>query len=224
MNRLAILVLFCLSPLIAGGASGHPAFPIFVYAPLQEDSPLHIVGLQYGEGGSIRFTLINGSDKSISKVAVAAVEVAPPGCGAAPRNRIRVGGSVEALLIPPHGSVVTPGTGHFPIHVPTLITNAKRLEAASLHVQIVVTEVDFVDGNEWSLPERKPPFDSSLADADAGKCPDAAAVTKALRAVERFEFDPRIEKSSDGLGDGASTPPRLSFFCSLEGSKAVCPL
>jgi hypothetical protein len=222
MNRLAILVLFCLSPLIAGGASGHPAFPVFVYAPLQQDSPVHIVGLLYGEGGSIRLTLLNGSDKSIAKVAVAAVEVAPPGCGAVPTNRIRVGGSVEALPIPPHGSVVTPGREHFPnFHVPTLITNAKRLEAASLHVQIVVTEVDFVDGTKWMPREELPQaqLDSSLVDADAGKCPDAAAVTKALRAVERFEFDSRIEKPSD---DGASSPPRLSLSCSLEGSKAVC--
>jgi hypothetical protein len=194
---------------------------------VQEDSPLRTVGLQYDEDGFIRLTLLNASDKAIAKAAIAGAEVAPPGCGAEPRTRIYVGGSVETLRIPPHGTTVTPGRGYAPnFHAPVLITNAKRLEAASLHVQIVVMEVDFVDGSIWRSPERLPrtPFDSSLADADAGKCPDAAGVAKALRAVEEFKFDRRIEKPSGGGSDGGGSPPRLFFSCSLEGSKAVCPL
>jgi hypothetical protein len=211
MNRMATLLAFCLTPLIIEASSDAPMFPIFVYAPVQQDSPLHIVGFQYSEGGFIRSTLSNVSDKSIAKVAVAAVEVAPPGCGAEPRTRIYVGGSRETLPIPPHAAVVTP---KYYFHVPVFITNAKRLKAASVHVQVVVMEVDFVDGTEWKSPERLPrtPFDSSLADADAGKCPDAAAVTKALTAVEEFKFDRRIEKPSGGGSDGASSPARLSFF------------
>lgn len=226
MNRVVTLALVCLMPFIAAVSSGSPIFPIFVYAPSQQESPLHIVGLRYDDGGFIRLTLSNESDKSIAKVAVAAVEVAPPGCGAEPRTRIYVGGSRETLPIPPHAAVVTPERGNSPgFHLPTFITNAKRLEAASLHVQIVVMEVDFVDGTKWMSPERLPvtPFDSSLADADAGKCPGAPVVSGALRAIERFEFVPNIEKPSSGGSDGPSSPPRLSVSCTLEGTRAVCP-
>jgi hypothetical protein len=225
-NRVATLAAFCLAPLIIGSSSGAPIFRILIYAPAQKNSPIRTVGLQYDEGGFIRVSLLNASDKPVAKVALAGVEVAAPGCGAEPRTRIYVGGSADALSIPPHETNVTPERGRAPtFHVPIFITNAKRLEAASLHVQIVVMEVDFVDGTKWMSPERLPrtPFDSSLADADAGTCPDAAAVAKALRAVEQFEFDHRVEKPWGGGSDGASCPPRLSFSCSLEGSKAICP-
>jgi hypothetical protein len=224
-SRVAILVALCLAPPVAGTSSSSPIFRIFVYAPVQEGSPLHTLDLQYDEG-FIRLTLLNASDKSIAKVAIAGVEAAPPGCGAEPRGRIRVGGSVETLRIPPHGTVVTPGRGYAPrFPAATLIRNAQRLEAASLQIQIMVMEVDFVDGTKWRSQGQLPRalFNSSLADADAGRCPNAGAVTKALSGIERFEFDQRIEKPSGGDSE-AGSPPRLFFSCSLEGSKAVCPI
>ena len=223
-NRMAALLALCVAPLLIG-ASASPIFRILVYAPVQEGSPLHTVGLQYDEG-FIRMALLNASDKPIAKVAIAAVEVAPPGCGAEPRTRIHVGGSVEALDIPPHGTVMTPPRGTAPgIPAAVLIANAKRLKAASLHVQIVVMEVDFEDGTKWKSQKQLPatPFDSSLADADAGKCSDASAVTEALSLTDGVRFDRGVERPSTGDKDEPGSTPRLSFYCSLEGSKAVCP-
>jgi len=226
MNRMATFMVFCLLPLVAGEASsGSAVFRIFVYAPMQESSPLHIVGVQYDEG-FIRLSLSNRSDKPIAGVSVVAVEVAPPRCGAEPRRRIRLGGSVEVLHIQPHATVVTPGRGHSPsFPASALITNAQRLEAASLHVQMVVLGVDFVDGTKWRSREQLPqtPFDSSLVESDAGKCADAAAVTRALGSVAGFEFDRGLERPSTGGKDEAPTLPRLFFSCNIERAKAVCP-
>jgi hypothetical protein len=220
-----IAPFLALLPLL--GASPSPAiFRVFVYAPAQQDSPLHIAGLQYDEGGFIRLTLLNTSDKAISKAAIAAAEVAPAGCGVEPKTRLYVGGSVEALPIPPHGTVVTPPRGYAPsFHTPVFVTNAKQLRAASVHVQIVVMEVDFVDGTSWRSEERLPrtPFDPALAAADAGKCPDAEAVAKALTRVDEFEFNRRIDKPTAGGQKGTSSPPHLFFSCSIEGPKAICP-
>jgi len=224
-RRLSVLALF-LAALVAGATSGAPIFRIFVYAPAQDGSPLHTAALQYDEGGFIRLTLVNESDKSIAKVAIAGAEVTTAGCGAKLRTRLYVGGSVEALPIPPHATVVTPPRGYAPsFHTPVFITNAKRLEAASIHVQIVVMEVDFADGTSWKSEERLPhtPFDSSLAAADAGKCEDAETVGKALSTVEEFGFSPRIDKPTTGGKEGTSSPPHLFFSCSIVGTKAVCP-
>jgi len=221
-----MLSAFVLAPLLAGATSESSMFHIFVYAPAQEGSPLRIMSLQYDEGGFIRLTLLNSSDKSIAKAAIAAAEVAPAGCSAEPRTRLHVGGSVEPLPIPPHGTVVASPRGYAPsFQAPVFITNAQRLGSASVHVQIVVIEVDFVDGTSWRSEERLPrtPFDPALAAADAGKCPDAEAVAKALSTVDGFEFNRRIEKPTTGGKEGTSSPPHLFFSCSIEGTKAVCP-
>ncbi|MGC1415135.1 MAG: hypothetical protein WA817_07635 [Candidatus Acidiferrum sp.] len=223
--RFSVLALL-LTPLLVGATTGPPLFHISVYAPAQEGSPLRTLSLQYDEGGFIRATLLNVSDKSIAKVAMASAEVAPLGCGAQPKTRLYVGGSVQELPIPPHGTIVTPPRGNAPNFPATaFITNAKRLEAASIHVQIVILEVDFADGTSWRSEERLPhtPFDSSLADADAGKCEDSEVVTKALSVVDGFEFSPRIDKATTAGKEGTSSPPHLFFSCSIVGTKAVCP-
>jgi hypothetical protein len=224
-RRLSVLALF-LAALVAGATSGAPIFRIFVYAPAQEGSPLRTVSLQYDEGGFIRATLLNVSDKSIAKVAMASAEVAQLGCGAHPKTRLYVGGSVQEMPIPPHATIVTPPRGNAPNFPATaFITNAQLLKAASVHIQIVVMEVDFADGTSWKSEERLPhtPFDSSLAAADTGKCEDAETVEKALSTVEEFEFSPRIDKPTTGGKEGTSSPPHLFFSCSIVGTKAVCP-
>jgi len=63
-NQVAALVTLCLSPLFIGASSASPIFRILVYAPVQEGSPLHTVGLQYDEG-FIRMALLNGGWPSL---------------------------------------------------------------------------------------------------------------------------------------------------------------
>ncbi len=224
MNRVRALLALCIAPLVVG-ASGSPAFHVSVYAPAQEGSPLRTVALQYDEGGFIRATLLNVSDKSIAKVAMASAEAVPTGCGAESKTRLYVGGSFKIYPFhlmerssPPRGNAPS-----FPATV--FITNAQLLKAASVHVQIVVMEVDFVDGTSWRSEERLPrtPFDSSLAAADATRCPDAEGVTKALSVVGEFEFNPGIDKPTTGGKEGTDSPPHLFFVCSIIGTKAVCP-
>src|ERR1700722_6197110 len=79
-RRLSVLALF-LAALVAGATSGAPIFRIFVYAPAQDGSPLHTAALQYDEGGFIRLTLVNESDKSIAKVAIAGARSRRPDVG-----------------------------------------------------------------------------------------------------------------------------------------------
>ena len=157
---------------------------------------------------------------------MASAEVAQLGCGAHPKTRLYVGGSVQEMPIPPHATIVTPPRGNAPNFPATaFITNAQLLKAASVHIQIVVMEVDFADGTSWKSEERLPhtPFDSSLAAADTGKCEDAETVEKALSTVEEFESSPRIDKPTTGGKEGTSSPPHLFFSCSIVGTKAVCP-
>lgn len=223
MHRLSVFV-FRVVALVLGAlryAVAAPAINFSIYAPEQRDSPLHIVGLKYEEG-FITTVLLNATDKSIAGVEIIGVEQAPLGCGAEPRRIVGVGSSVEPLRIAPRERVVTSGHGAYPgFNAAFLVFDARRFEAASLQFQVGVWEVDFVDGTKWrphdALPET--PFDSSLVDADAGKCPDAADVSKALSTVEGVRFDRRVEKPTY-----RDDPPRLLFSCSLEASHAFCPL
>jgi hypothetical protein len=228
MNRAVLLVL-CAVPFLVSKTYGgdiSPSFRISVYAPVQSDSPVRIVGLHY-ERGLIRLALANESERAVASVAIAGIEIAPPGCGSEPRKRVRVGGTPEPLEIPPHGTVLTPGQGYppsFPAVV--LMTNARRLEAAALQFQVVVMGVDFADGTRWRSQERLPrtPFDSSIVEADAGRCPNAAAIVKALSAIDHVEFGQTNERPSDEQDEGTKALPHLLFQCSLEGVKAVCPV
>jgi hypothetical protein len=110
--------------------------------------------------------------------------------------------------------------------VSVLITNAKRLEAASLHFQVLVVEVDFADGTKWRQHEEltRIPIDSSLVDEDAGKCSDLATVVRSLRAIDGFTLGRGVEKPSYEQDEAAGSPPHLIFGCRIEGSKAVCPM
>jgi hypothetical protein len=219
---------FLLASLLVGvspKAVAAPAISIFIYAPVQADSPLHVVGFQYDEG-FIKLALLNASDKSIVGVEIIGLEQAPPGCAPEPRRVVDIGASVEPLRIAPHERVVTSGRGDHPgLSAGNLVLEAQHWEAASLQLQVGVWEVDFADGTKWRPQRELPraPFDPSLVEADAGKCPGGvAATTKALTAVVGVKFDHSVERPSTGGENG--TLPRLVFSCSLEGSKAVCPI
>jgi hypothetical protein len=201
-----------------------PVVRVSIFAPIQADSPLRVVGLHYTER-YLRLTLLNSSDKPITGVAIVGLEVVPHGCAVGPTRLIDVGGYVKPLRIAPHERVLTPKDNPL-LPAGMLVFDAQRWGAASLHLQVGIVEVDFADGTKWRPHEELPrtPFDSSLVDADAGKCPDVAVVTKALRAVDDVRFGRGIQNPLKGDDDWASTPARLSFSCSLEGSKALCRL
>ena len=201
---------------------------ISIVAPMQDDSPVHVVGLRYQEG-HVTVALLNASDKPIRAVAIVGLAIVPPKCASGPTSLVDVGGYLTPLRIESHEKVfMLPSADPvFPIGV--LVSEARRLGAAVLHFQVGVVEVDFADGTKWRPHEELPraPFDSSLASADNGMCIDSAAVTaitKALEMTDGVRFDSTVEKPSYEENDRGSATPRLDFRCRLEKSKAVCPL
>jgi hypothetical protein len=94
-----------------------------------------------------------------------------------------------------------------------------------LQVQVRVAEVDFADGTRWRAEEgvAQTLFDDSLFEADSGKCHDAERVAKALTYIKQTKFDLNLEREKPGADTRVVGIPRLSFACTLEESKAVCP-
>jgi hypothetical protein len=64
---------------------------------------------------------------------------------------------------------------------------------------------------------------TSIVEADAGRRPDAASVVKALSGVDHFEFDKTGKRPTYERGGGTKALLHLTFQCSLDESKAVCP-
>jgi hypothetical protein len=242
MNRLGVFSFLLLGPLIVGASPKDAAAPVIsfsIYAPVQKESPVHIVGLRYDKL-SMQFALSNDSDRSVVDAKIVAVAAAPPGCPTDPNRSdlntdLRIGAdNVPQVIIGPHQSVTFPREHGFivPVLPPQiLVDNARHLAASYLNVQVEVVEVDFANGTKWTRHERddeRPygiylPFDPLLVDADARKCADVADAIRALNTTDGVRFDRRVEKPSYG-DDGVSTPSRLFFSCRLEDSKVVCPL
>src|SRR5271167_3167452 len=83
MYRLGILG-FLLSPLVVGAfpnAATAPVVAFSIYAPVQKDSPVHIVGLRY-DYPTVEIDLENASDVSVDGIGIFAMAIAPRGCGA----------------------------------------------------------------------------------------------------------------------------------------------
>jgi len=216
-----VLLVIGVSPTAAAA----PTLSISIYAPVQNDSLLHIVGFRYDEHG-VQFALSNASDKSIIGAAIVGFYLMPPGCPPAPGklNLTSSGESVYRMRIDPRKRAFTPREDSFPVWA--LVGTASKMDVAHLQVQFGVVDVDFADGTKWRPHEELPrtPFDPSLADADAGKCFAAAAVTKALSMIDGVTFDHGVEKPSYGKDEGEGAPPSLLFGCRLEVPKAVCSL
>jgi hypothetical protein len=225
---LLLVLLIAATP---SNAIAAPRITISIYAPLQKGAPVHIVGLDYGEE-KVRIVLTNVSDKAVADVVVVGQMVALPGCAAEPGHVIDIGGTYvdHPLQIAPHGRVVT-SPDNSPFGPGDLIVDTRQFDYRYAHVQVVVLEVDFADGTKWrwksgrSRDEVYPPvLDEALLDADAGKCPDAAAVAQALGTFGgEMGYDRKMEKPSYTGDEGADVPPHLLFSCRLEGTKAICP-
>jgi hypothetical protein len=233
MNRLAIFT-FLLTRLLVAASSGQsdlpPKLTVALYAPLQKNIPVNIVGIEH-DSSDIQFLVLNSSEKSVSSIIISRVNIAPLGCAV---DQPGVGrdlgvrsGSGGRFLVPilPHGRALVPGKE---VHYPkTTVYSARRAGAAYMQSQFGVTGVFFDDGTTWPVPidlhYRVDPFDPSLVEAEAGKCTDVAVVAKALESVQEVVFDRQIP-AVPSKSDDAVAVPHLRFSCSLEGPKAVCRL
>ena len=183
--RFNLIALFlALLPLL--GASPSPAiFRVFVYAPAQQDSPLHIAGLQYDEGGFIRLTLLNTSTKRSPRQPSLPRRLRRPDVG---WNRKR-GFTWEAQLkhcrfhpmeLSSHPQEATPPAFTHPSSSRTRSSCGRPFRARPdcSHGS------RFRGRDELEVGRAIAPHTirSRMAAADAGKCPDAEAVAK-LRLV-----------------------------------------
>jgi hypothetical protein len=226
LDRLSIFAFLLVLPLLVvvfpHRAAAAPVLNFSIYAPVQHDSPLHIVGLHYDERG-VHIDLSNDSDKVIVGAYIVGINVVPLGCAAGPREGYQVTGlaGFDQLRMGAHERAVASREGS--VSASQLVSNARHLETAYLQFQVGVVEADFADGTKWRTREYpQTPFDPSLADSDAGKCPDATAAIKALSMTDGVQHPGRFEKPSFEDENGTTDPPRLRFSCSLEGSKAFC--
>lgn len=225
MHRLGILG-FLLSPLVIGtfpSVASAPEVGFSFYAPIQKDSPVHIVGLRYDDP-TVVIDLENISDVLVDGVGIFAVAIAPRGCGVEPRKTLGVADTqVRPVRIGPRGTGEASGNDST-LDSGGLVFSARYLKAAYLHVQVGVAEVDFSDGTKWR-PQIEPGqtlFDASLLAADDGKCPDVAGVADALKSIHVVQADHRVDGPSYG-DPTEGTPAPLHFSCRLEGSNGYCP-
>lgn len=226
MYRFGILSLL-LSPLVIGAcphAASHSVIGFSYYAPLQKDSPVHIVGIRY-DYPTVEIDLENASDIPVDGIGIFAVAIAPRGCGAEPRKALGVADTqVRPVRIGPRGTGEASGNDSTLASGGLIFGAARHLNAAYLHVQVGVAEVDFADGTKWRPPAESSPtlLDASLVTADDGKCTDAAGVAEALKSIHVIQADRRVDEPS--YGDRSErTPAPLHFSCQLEGSNAYCP-
>jgi len=225
MHRSGILG-FLLSPLVVGAFPNDAAAPVMachIYAPLQKDSPVHIVGLRY-DYPSIELNLENDSDVPVDGIGIFAVAIAPSGCGAEPRKTMGVADTqVRPVRIGPRGTAAALGNDSM-LHIGLVVPVGIDLNASYLHVQVGVAEVDFSDGTKWKLQTelRQTLLDASLVHADDGKCPDVGGTTEALKSIHVLRPNRGVPGPSYGDPIGGSPAP-LYFGCRLEGSNAYCP-
>ena len=233
---------FPVAPLLAVGqaapdSGAAPAVHFSLYAPVQKEPPVHIVGF-WNDRSVVQFVLSNESTKPVILVKIDDVDIAPLGCGAVPWTATdeRLSGFSNGgfpVRIAPHSRAVTSGVGFSRTatpHYPRLVFGvAQHSGAAYLQSQFGVTAVYFEDGSTWPAdwssdghpPNHQNAFDLSLAESEAGKCTNVATVANALQSVKEVVFGPESPSVSSKADDDAG-PPHLRFSCSLEGPRAVC--
>jgi hypothetical protein len=238
ISKRGVLASFAASLYLVAAQSLYAADPtitIALYAAPQQESPLQILGFNYGTG-EVQIEVSNTSSKPIVRSRLVAVLLSPYGCPAEKTSiTTRLGGVLYPLRIAPHSKGITSRTTS-PFSPATLIMSAKDLGAGGyLHVQVGVLEVDFADGTRWRWNEGLPsesdgllpsgPFDAKLLEADHVQCPDAVGVRNAWTPVMKVEFKSK-SVSKQGSGEMPTEPdavPKLVFSCTLHESSAVCP-
>ena len=222
-RRRIVPLLLVLLITASSNAIAAPRITISIYAPLQKDAPVDIVGFDYGQE-AVQVSLSNVSDKLVADVRIVGVLVAPAGCAAEPRRVSDIGGYTyvgHPLQISPRGRAVT-SLENSPFNPGDLVVTARHFGYGSLHVQVGVLEVDFADGTKWIWKPDLPRdevlsslFDPSLVNTDTRACVGAAAVTQALDGLDgRVVFDRKLAKPSCAGGEGVTVPPQVLFTCS----------
>jgi hypothetical protein len=219
-----------------------PVVQFSFYAPVQEDSPVQIVGLENNQS-EVQLVLLNATDKWVVGIMVAHLDMAPPGCSEPSEPRALDTGergnsnAFYKVRIAPRGKVVesradvrNPAGQWLQIlpHYPRMAVLAAHWSGATyIQAQLGVTGVYFEDGSTWpaaiSMKSHNDPFDPELVEAESGKCPVAASLTIAVKSIEEVVFGQQVPIPSH-RDQKAGDPPHLRFSCSLEGVRAVCRL
>jgi hypothetical protein len=216
-----ILMLTLGDALPANSGSGTaPVMLLSIYAPIQTDSPVRIVGFEHGQE-EIRFVLSNTSDVAVESVIIDRVTMAPEGCAATPKGRTADGGGRSRIAILPHGEAVL----SFPqvLYPGLLIHTSREWRAAYMQTQFWVGGVFFKDGTTWpgtiDSHIAAEPLDPRLVEAQISKCINVAAVASAIQPGQEIVFEKEGPESSN---TETASPPELDFSCTLKGAKALC--
>lgn len=162
MHRIPVLAL---ALLLAGGHNGNAAGAVHFafYAPIQEDSPVKIVGFE-NDQSEMRLLLTNTSGKPVSAAFVGLVFLAPIGCdlGASVAHSHRGSATLGyELHIEPHRSAVASKAGIFAMsppyrgspyypHLPrAAVSQARQTGWAYTQIQVGINAVFFQDGTAW---------------------------------------------------------------------------
>lgn len=162
MRRIPVLAL---ALLLAGGRNDNAAAAVHFafYAPIQEDSPVKIVGFE-NDQSEIRLLLTNTSGKPVSAAFVGLVFLAPIGCDLDASVEHSHRGSATLgyeLHIEPHGSTVAAKAGIFAMspphtgspyypHLPRVaVSQARQTGWAYTQIQVGINAVFFQDGTAW---------------------------------------------------------------------------
>jgi hypothetical protein len=203
-------------------SSAVPVVNFSLFAPLQNDSPVHIVGIEH-DRREIGFVLSNTSDKAVESVGIVYQMIPPLGCAVKPLGPLRTGLGGGPVLIPPHGrAFLSQAIVHYP---KMMMYSAKDWGAPYIQAQLGIRGVNFADGTTWPTPAdnglSSNPLDKKLVESEAGKCFGAPNVAAELDAIQEIVFDHESPQPPD-QDDEKNFPPHLRFSCSLEGPKAIC--
>lgn len=230
MKRIFVAVILCSAlslRMVAAPPTAAPVLKFSIYAVVQKDSPLRIVGFKY-DSDDLELVLANQTDRVVTGAVIAKRLTAPLGCAVveSTTGELSSGPELKELRINPRQKLAIRDS------VAGLVLAAKYLKAAGVQVQTAVTEVDFADGTRWRpdpdprLPTGHPmaTFKPSLLVADAGMCSSPDSVIEALSSVNgtRSQSGATPPESSDATVEGEATP-HIVFECTLEETSAICP-
>jgi len=163
MCRIRILALvLAVCPLASSQNKSAPTVRFSFYAPAQKDPPVHIVGLQRDQD-EVRFVLSNASDKQVTSVIIARVDIAPPGCAPEPVSQTHWSFWGSDILrfkagIAPHGTTTdarmllrgrASASRPYPNWPRRVVEITKADGVGYMQAQFGVTGVLFADKTAW---------------------------------------------------------------------------
>lgn len=211
--RVSVLLLAfsLLVPCMLGSPVSGPLIHFSLYAPNQKSSPVHIVGINHDKS-ELRFVLSNTSDKTVSTVVIAKIDIAPRGCTTQPERGRETFWLVKghhpggfSVNIAPHSKNVTAGAGIYMLGTPrpkpnyphwprSMVNEAKSAGAGYMQFQFGVTAVFFQDGTTW--PDGISFLAPDKFDASRARTPVSPEEDAKIHAVLSPEvFDPSLAEN-----------------------------